>query len=350
MKKTLFLILKISLFSVLCSLFSVYFWWSWAIQAPDSERAGEAKNFIILKGESTNSIAQRLHQEGLIRSPLAFKIILYQEMLAGKIQAGSFQLKPSMNPKQITEALTHGTSDIWITIPEGWRSEEIIAELNRGLAPQKTQNFTEDTEKFKENEGYLFPDTYLFPKEATSSLIIKKMQDNFSLKFSPKLREEAEKKDLTIEEVVILASLVEREVKHDQDRPIVAGILIKRWQNNWALQVDATVQYAIANSKLKPSSRAQVESAQVEGNQNSKLENWWPKVNKEDLKISSSYNTYKSPGLPPAPICNPGLASIEAVIYPKETPYWYYLSDSQGNMHYAQTIDEHNLNIAKHLQ
>ncbi len=331
MKKSFPLIIKIFLFSVFCFLFSVFLWWSWAIQPVDRSLDDE-KTFIIAKGESTDSIAQRLHQEGLIRSPLSFKIILYKEMLVGKIQAGSFQLKSSMNPKQIAESLTHGTEDVWVTIPEGWRSEQIVQTLNQELS----LDFTPDLKAFSLHEGYLFPDTYLFPKEATSSLIIKKMQDNFSYQFNPKLREEAENKGLTIEEVVILASLVEREVRHDEDRPIVAAILIKRWQKNWPLQVDATVQYIKANQQSAIS--------------NQQLDNWWPKVSKEDLKISSPYNTYKSPGLPPAPICNPGLASIEAVVYPQETQYWYYLSDPSGTIHYATTIEEHNSHIAKYLQ
>lgn len=335
MKKIPFLkIFKILLVFGLALCALGFFWWSWAKQAVSLQES-EKKTFVILKGESTNSIAQRLYQEGLIRSPLIFKIVVYKEMLAGKIQAGSFQLSPSMAPREIGEILTHGTNDIWLTIPEGWRSEEIVQELTQELAGESNQDFTKEIRKFIENEGYLFPDTYLFPKQATSGLIIKAMKDNFARKFHSGLAEEAEKKGLTPEEVVILASLVEREVKHDEDRPLVAGILIKRWQNDWPLQVDATVQYVKANDQ-QLTTKDQI--------------NWWPKVTKDDLEISSPYNTYQYSGLPPTPICNPGLASIEAVIYPQETAYWYYLSDNQGNMHYAATIDEHNQNIAKYLQ
>lgn len=138
------------------------------------------------------------------------------------------------------------------------------------------------------------------------------------------------------EEVLILASIVEREVKFNNDRPIVAGILLKRLEKNWPLQADATVQYAIASAKCKGKS--------------AKCGNWWPKnLTREDLKIKSPYNTYLYPGLPPGPICNPGLAAIEAVLNPVGSEYWFYLSDEEGKMHYAKTAEEHEENISKYL-
>lgn len=331
MSKKLPLIIISLLFLVFSFSFLVFLWWSWAVQARSPKTEAEFTTFVISKGESTDSIAQRLHQEGLIRSPLAFKIILYQEMLAGKIQAGSFKLNPSLTPKEIGQSLTHGTTDLWITIPEGWRSEEIIQRLEKELQ----KDFSKDLEKFVSNEGYLFPDTYLFPKESTSDLIINEMKDNFARKFPPGLVEEAEKNSLSQEQVVILASLVEREVKHNEDRPLVAGILVKRFFNDWPLQVDATIQYAKANNQ-RLSTNDQID--------------WWPKVSPSDLETDSPHNTYKYPGLPPGPICNPGLASLKAVIYPQDSPYWYYLSDSSANIHYAETIDQHNANITKYLQ
>jgi len=106
----------------------------------------------------------------------------------------------------------------------------------------------------------------------------------------------------------------------------VAGILIKRGENDWPLQIDATVQYILG-----------------------KKGNWWPQINGGDLKIDSLYNTYKNKGLPPGPICNPGLASIKAVLYPQKTDFWFYLSDKTGKMHYAKTNEEHNNNIRKYL-
>ena len=140
------------------------------------------------------------------------------------------------------------------------------------------------------------------------------------------MEKEAQKAGLNKKEVLTLASLIEREAKHNEDRAIVAGILIKRGENDWPLQIDATVQYVLGRER-----------------------NWWPQVTKRDLNTNSPYNTYKNKGLPPGPICNPGLASIKAVLYPKKTDFWFYLSDKTGKMHYARTNGEHNANIRKYL-
>lgn len=284
------------------------FWFNWATQAPLLDDS-QPKIFVIERREKTDAIAQRLYQEGLIKSPSAFKLLLYKEGLKGKIQAGDFHLSPAMSALEITKELTHGTLDYWITLIEGWRSEEIAFRLQ--LPPAS----------FKEDEGYLFPDTYLIPKEASAQNVIKILKSNFDKKIEP-LLPEIEKSGLSLEETIILASIVEREAKHEEDRPIVAGILVKRWQNDWPIQADATVQYALGSEA-----------------------EWWPKVKKQDLKIDSPYNTYLYPGLPPAPICNPGLSAIKTVIYPKETDYWYYLSDKEGKMYYATTNEEHNRNV-----
>ena len=180
-------------------------------------------------------------------------------------------------------------------------------------------------------QGYMFPDTYLIPRFATASAVANIFYRNFEKKFDRSLRNEAEKKGLDVRKVVILASIVEREAKYKKDKPIVAGILLRRLKKDWPLQADATVQYALG---YQPKERS-----------------WWKEsLTKEDLKIDSPYNTYKKVGLPPTPICNPGLLSIKAVIYPEKTDYWYYLSDKEGKMHYAETFEEHNQNIQEYLR
>ncbi len=288
------------------------FWFHWATQAPNPQDS-QPQIFVIKKGEKADFIAKRLHQAGLAKSPHAFKLLLYKEGFVGKIQAGDFRLNPSMSALEIAQELTHGTLDRWVTIIEGWRSEEIASSLQLPAY------------SFKEDEGFLFPDTYLIPKDASAGEVIKILRKNFDQKIK-NLLPDIQKSGLELEEVIILASIVEREARYEEDRPIVAGILIKRWQNGWPLQVDATVQYVLGE----------------EGD-------WWPKVRKVDLKIDSPYNTYSYSGLPPAPICNPGLSAIKAVVYPKQTDYWYYLSDKEGKMHYAETLDKHNQNISNYL-
>jgi len=293
---------------------------------PVDKNNKETKIFVIQKGESLNSIIDNLYRQNLIRNRLVFYFLVKKLGIEKKIQAGDFRLSASMDAQTIAKALTKGTLDIWVTIIEGLRKEEIAQLIN--------QNFSIPESEFLKyaKEGYLFPDTYLIPKEATAEAIVKILVNNFYRRFDDDLRQKATKKGLTEEEVVTIASLVEKEAKHDEDRQKVASIILKRIKNDWPLQIDATVQYALG---YQPEEKS-----------------WWKKnLTKEDLEIDSPYNTYKNKGLPPTPICNPGLASIEAVIDASEnTPYWYYLSDKTGRMHYAKTLEEHNENIRKYLQ
>lgn len=303
------------------------FWWRFSTQAlnPEDKRV---KIFTIGKGENVRQVTRRLKEEGLIRSKIAFFLLIKKSNAEKKIQAGTFRLSPSMTPEKILEEFAHGTLDIWLTVIEGWRNEEIarLLEEKLGLPP-------EDFLKVAK-VGYMFPDTYAFPKEASAASVARKMLVTFESKFGPKLKERAQKEGLTEKEVIILASMVEREVKYADDRPKVAGILLNRLRQEMPLQVDATVQYALASLKCKQSVKC----------------DWWlENLTREDLEIDSPYNTYLNVDLPPTPISNPGLASIEALVYPTKTAYLYYLSDHEGKMHYAQTLEEHNENIRKYL-
>lgn len=308
-----------------------FFWWQWATGPVSGQ---ESVVFVIKKGESLGSIAQRLKKEDLIRSPFAFRLWVLANDLTRKIQAGDFRLSQEMNLGKVAAQLTHGTLDIWVTLLEGWRSEEMA----RGLVKN---GFAVDMASADYPEGYLFPDTYLIPKGASQEKILEMLQNNFDKKVSDSLKNQITRRGLTLKQAVILASIVEREVRTTNDRPIVAGILVKRWQNDWPLQADATVQYAKANQTL----------AMIEADKDFFMEfEYWPRnLTKRDLEIDSPYNTYKYKGLPPGPICNPSLASIEAVASYQETPYWFYLADLQGVTHYAKTIEKHNANIARYL-
>ena len=299
-----------------------FFWWQWARQ-PVSSQSVKGKIFSIQKGERMVEIAQRLQEKGFIRSALAFRIFVYLRGLTGKIQAGDFRLRPSLTIGEVAKSLTHGSLDVWITFPEGWRREQISQRLAVNLEKFDSGNFLELS---KNLEGQLFPDTYLIPKNATSATVLKIFQKNFADKFSS-LEKVARKKGLTKKQVLIISSIVEREAKKSQDRSIVAGILIKRWKNRWPLQTDATLQY-------------------IKGNKS----NWWPRITAADKKLNSPYNTYKYKGLPPEAICNPGLDSMKAVLFPQQTKYWFYLSDKQGNIHYAETVEEHNQNISRYFR
>jgi len=313
-------------------LISIFFWWWWAIQSVIESKQTQPQIFVIKKGEDLTSIAFRLKEKNLIRNSLAFKVFVLIKGLSTQIQAGDFRLDSSMNTEEIAQTLTHGTLDIWLTFPEGWRQEEFAQRLKANLEDFDSQEFLKLAKK---SEGYLFPDTYLIPYNASPAAVFKIFSQNFENKFHRDLEKATQKAGLTKEQVVILASIVEKEARQDKDRPLIAGILLKRWLNNWPLQADASIQYAVGNANCQ----GPIDNC-----------DYWQPVKKADLKIDSPYNTYQYKGLPPGPICNPGLASIRAVIYPQGSDYWFYLSDSLGQIHYAETNQEHSRNIEKYLR
>ncbi len=284
------------------------------------------KIFVINPGDPLQKIVDNLDKEDLIRSKLVFYLVVKQLGLERIIQAGDFRLSPAMNAYDIARNLTHGTLDVWVTLIEGTRKEEMAQIIGKRLEIPEVE-FIQNAQ-----EGYLFPDTYLMPKDATAGSVISILENNYKQKFSLELKQKALRSGLSEKEVITLASIVEKEARHEADKKTVASILLKRLDADWPLQVDATIQYALGY-------QAQDKS-------------WWKKeLSLDDLAINSPYNSYKNKGLPPTPICNPGLTSITAVVdADKNTPYWYYMSDKKGSMHYATTIEEHNANVKKYLQ
>jgi len=302
------------------------FYWLWQTSPPDPR--GEEKIFVINRGEPTSEIARRLEKDGLIRSKFVFLAVVYQQGLMGKAQAGSFRLSPAMASGEIARLLTKGRLDQWLTVVEGLRREEIAQLAERELSiPVK-----EFLAASKGKEGYLFPDSYLVPLGATAEKLVTMMERNFKKKTENTLPL-AQRKGLNINQWITLASLVEREAKNDRDRALVAGIMIKRWENGWPLQVDATVQYAKATVTCREKADCR----------------WWPPVGGADLKMNSPYNTYRQLGLPPGPICNPSLSSLKAVADYQLSDYWFYLSDSQGKIHFSTSLKEHKQKIAQYL-
>lgn len=297
----------------------------WTNQAlsPVSESTKE-KVFVIKKDEKPSYFSQRLQDENLIRNALVFRVYLKLSGLDREIQAGSFKLSPNKTVEEITKLLTTGRIDKWVTIVEGLRKEEIAQILVDEYGIEKNEFLK------RAIEGELFPDTYLIPVETSIQKLLALFKSNFNSKFDQKLQDDAKSNGLSKKEVVILASIVERESRNEEERPIIAGILLKRWREGISLGADATVQYALGYS--------------------SEENTWWRKtLTEEDLQIDSPYNTRKNTGLPPSPICNPSLSSIKAVINPKETLFYYYLHDSDGKVHYAETFQEHQQNIVKFL-
>lgn len=290
--------LRVILILVPLIFLGLLIWWKISLAPVDSKNQ-TSQIFVVAKGDGVKEIAKNLRDQDLIRDQVAF-FLFERFFVKNDLQAGNFNLSPSMSAQEIANKLTVGTTDIWITIPEGWRSEQILEYLGK-------------QGDWKQDEGEYFPDTYLIPQDMKLEDIRQLMLKTF-----------AEKAGNVSRDDLILASLVEREAQKEVDRPIIAGVFKNRLDAGMALDVDATIQYALG---------------------------FWKKdLTLVDLKIKSPYNTYLNPGLPPGPICNPGLSSIKAAQNPAQTDYLFYISDKSGNIHYSKTLSEHNANVAKYLQ
>jgi UPF0755 protein len=334
MKKLLFMFVAVLTLLTITGFFA-FRWWGENMKAVSA--LSTQQRFVIPKGSSAESIAAKLKKEGLVKSPLAFKMFVQINGQAGKIQAGEFNLSPSMTLPKIVEKLLSGPDELWVSIPEGLRREEVAERFITSLELQGKEA-TDFRREFLQasigKEGMLFPDSYLFPRDIAAD----KAVDRLNQTFDAKLKEVGNNlpAGFNFQQIVILASLIEREAITNEERPVIAGILYNRMENGWALQIDAAVQYAVGSEICKI--------------QIGKCDDWWPKsLTRDDLEIDSPYNTYKYPGLPPAPIANPGLGSLTAAANPADTDYMFYLHGTDGVIRYAKTNQEHNDNIRNYL-
>ncbi len=326
------------------------------IYLPKDFPISETKNkyFKIERGQNIFQIAENLEKEGIITNRFFFDLYVILKRKEKKLQAGVYLFNSStMNIPKITEMIVRGeTVKEKITIIEGWNLRDIgfyfekrgmflakevweligfpLVDYSKATNLPRPKDFSEEFPFLRDKpknlglEGYLFPDTYEIKMGENLEEIIKKMLQNFDKKLTTELREEIERQGKTIFEIVTMASLIEKEVKTLEDKKLVSGILWKRLENKIPLQVDATITYITEKKTTK--------------------------ISKEETKIDSPYNTYKYLGLPIGPICNPGLESIKAVLYPENSEYWYYLSTPTGKTIFSQTLEEHNLNKAKYLR
>lgn len=303
----------------------------------------ETVEFIIEEGESLEQISQRLEDANLIKSDIYFRLYLKQNDLETKVQAGKFAIPKNSTIKEISEILQKAQKpDIWVTIPEGYMATQIadIIETEFDKYPENSFEKTEFLTMVDEGalideigipkpegkplEGYLYPDTYRFPADANAEYVLNAMlTEGFNNKIYSKYQTDIQNSQFSLYEILNLAAMLERETRHSEDRPIVADILIRRINNNWRLDIDATLLYY--------------------------FKDWEHEITMEDLQLDTQYNTRKQSGFPPTPIANPGEETIVAILNPEPNNYWYYVSDSEGNLHYAATEYEHNLNIQKYI-
>jgi UPF0755 protein len=310
---------------------------------PVAESAN-SKKFVVSSGQGLREITAALKEANLIRSKKAAEIFALIFGLAHRLKPGNYFLDSSQGTPKILNILANGPQDVTVIINEGMSLRDADAALSaKGILPKGTlvnlsfDDLKKDYEFLKTAkglEGYLFPDTYRFFPESDPALVVRKFLDNFNNKAWPLIKgcqtSSIKCHDLTANEVLILASLIEKEVSNSEDRKLVAGVLLKRLDLGMALQVDATLSYIKCGGSFFF------------------CEN--PAVERKDLALASLYNTYRYPGLPPAPISNPGKDAIEAVLNAQPESYLYYLSDPKTKKTiFSKTLEEHNENRARYL-
>lgn len=313
-------------------------------QAPPSDDP-TPMTFVVFPGETAAEISQRLESEGLIRDANVFRALLRVHGVDTQLEVGDFRLRRDMSMTEIMAALQHGRPPtVTLTIPEGWRAEQIadllkttgladpdaFLESVRAGAGFASHGFLVDRpEGVTSLEGYLFPDTYEFESDSTAADVIERMLATFDSRFTEEMRQQAKAQGLSIHDVVTLASIVEREAQVPNERTLIAGVFRNRIKAGMHLNADPTVQYALGY---------QADAGQ-----------WWKRpLYLEDLEIDSPYNTYTRIGLPPGPICNPGLAALQAAVEPAKTDYYYFVANDvadDGSHVFARTLEEHNVNI-----
>ncbi|MGI6367722.1 MAG: endolytic transglycosylase MltG [Anaerolineae bacterium] len=304
--------------------------------------------FVIEPGESLTSVSLKLEEMNLIADAEVFRRMVQYHGADSDIQVGTYMLARSMTMEQIMEKLQRGLlPSETVSILEGWRMEQVAKALEAGGITDAASFLAMATssdayvywpflEARPENapvglEGFLFPDTYQFVANTSAEDVVQIMLRNFDWRFSEDLRLKAEQAGMSVYQVVVLASIVEREAMIPEERPVIASVFLNRLAIDMPLQADPTVQYAIGC--------------------NQETGDCWPQLLRDDLNsVVSPYNTYLNPGLPPGPICNPGLASIEAVLSPADTRYLYFLAKPDGSHVFAETYEEHLENDARYGQ
>jgi UPF0755 protein len=324
-KKKLLVVIVLFFCAVILPILSL-FYYKFAVRRPS--QTFKEITFEIRKGDSVSEISSKLSDLEAINSEFLFNLYIFMNKKDSNIQAGVYTISAGTSIVDLVAQFQHGTNDIKITFLEGWRIEEFARLACNSLSHIDYQQFVDIA---KQHEGYLFPDTYFFADEIQEEELINTLLETFKQKTQDILTNEAlTAVGLTKDQAIIFASIVEREVRTLEDRRIVAGILINRWESGMKLDADATTQYAVAVNRVNI--------------------DWWPNdLTFAELSFESPYNTRAVVGLPPTPISSISLSALKAVLEYKQTDYLYYLTDEDGVTHYAETLDGHNANISKYL-
>ncbi len=289
---------------------------------------------VVPEGATGDDVARLLQSAGIVRSALVFRALARFEHAENAAKSGEYRFPPHVSVDEVLHRIESGGAQIatWVTIPEGFTAREIAAALaQHGLGEQQALEsyFLHQPldvaagVRTPNLEGYLFPDTYLFPLQASPATLARIMTDRFRSELPRDAAASAKRLGYAIPQIVTLASLIEREAKADSERPLMAGVYYNRLRDGMPLQVDATIEYTFAHHK--------------------------PVITLADLARDTPYNTYLRKGLPPTPIANPGRASLDAAFHPKSSQYLYYVYAGNGHHVFSRTLAEHEANVARYV-
>jgi UPF0755 protein len=300
-----------------------------------SGEAEAALELVVAPGETASEVVGRLHAAAVVRNPSLLRSYLRYRGLDRGVQAGSYDLRGTMTLAEVAEALQSARApEITFTVPEGWRREQIAdAVAPAGFAfgaaeflvqtEQPLSTILPETENLPSLEGFLFPDTYRLPTGAAPGDLVNAMLETFGRRVDEPLRSAFQAQGLDLVGAVTLASIIEREATVAEERPLIAGVFMNRLRLGIRLESDPTVQYAVGQ--------------QPDGS-------WWKSpLTLLDLQVESPFNTYRIDGLPPAPISNPGIASLTAVGHPEPTEFLFFRAacDGSGRHVFSRTFEEH---------
>jgi UPF0755 protein len=331
LKKAL-LLTGIALFFIFCTASGIYIELQNYADTPATVESSQEVTFNVAQGQTLKATADMLYRKNIIKSPLKLVWIARLKGYDKNLKAGEYLLSAAMSPRQILEIMVKGEVALHkLTVPEGYNIYQ-IAELiaQAGFATQTDFiRVATDAELVRKMglvadtfEGYLFPDTYYFPKDVSLEKIISTMVEQFQAIFVPEWRKRAKQIGFTVNQVVTLASIIEKETGTPSERPMISSVFHNRLKKKMRLESDPTVIYGIKN---------------FNGN-----------LTRKDLKTKTPYNTYQIRGLPAGPIANPGRASLEAALYPEETSYIYFVAKKDSTHYFSTNLQDHNRAVRKY--
>lgn len=323
--KRLQLIIATVLFLLFCVAVSVYLELLIYGKKPAGTKP-DGQVVTIAPGQRFQVFSAMLHDAGIIENPTKFELFARIKGYDKQIKAGEYFFSPSLSPEKILDIAVRGKVRLHrLTIPEGYNLRQIAMTVEASGFGTETDflKAATDSARVRKNgidadafEGYLFPDTYYFPKGATPDQIISAMVKHFWTVFGPEWQKRAKDLGFSVHQIVTLASIIEKETGTPYERPIISSVFHNRLQRNMRLESDPTVIYGIEN---------------FDGN-----------ITRKHLNTTTAYNTYRINGLPPGPIANTGAASIEAALFPADTPYLYFVSKRDRTHHFSTSINDHN--------